>query len=202
MKTVILCGGRGTRLDEMGKAVPKALVPIGGKPVIWHLLSVYTHQGFDDFVLCLGHLKEKIAEYFHAISSPGSKHLDTLQINSDGLKCRVRLVDTGPETNTGGRIKAVENILDGAPTFLVTYGDGLADVDLRALTDFHRSHGKVSTLTAVHPISNFGILDIGADSSVIEFKEKPKLESWINGGFFVFEKRIFDHLDTDSVLEQ
>jgi len=202
MKTVILCGGRGTRLDEMGKAVPKALVPIGGKPVIWHLLSLYAHQGYDEFVLCLGYLQEKISDYFLSIASTEFNRTENLEIDSEGLRCRVRLVDTGPDTNTGGRVKAVENILDGESNFLVTYGDGLADVDLRALVDFHQAHGKIGSLTAVHPISNFGILDIRDDSCVIEFKEKPKLESWINGGFFVFEKGIFDLLDVDSVLEQ
>jgi glucose-1-phosphate cytidylyltransferase len=201
MKTVILCGGRGTRLDEMGKAVPKALVPIGGKPVIWHLLSIYAHQGFDDFVLCLGFLQDKIADYFLTIGHPG-RSSDEIEIEDEGLKCRVVLRDTGLDTNTGGRLNAVRSSLADEQSFCLTYGDGLADIDLRALVEFHGSHGKTATLTAVHPVSNFGLLDIGDDASVREFREKPKLESWINGGFFVFENSVFDIIENDSVLER
>jgi len=200
MKTVILCGGRGTRLDELGRAVPKALVPIGGEPVIWHLLNIFAHQGFDEFVLCLGYLKEKIRHYFAEVAddNDGKSYL----VNRNGLRCRVMLADTGNDTNTGGRIKAVESELKGEKSFFVTYGDGLADVDLIGLKRFHDDHKRAATLTAVHPISNFGILDIASDSKVVEFKEKPKLDNWINGGFFVFNKAIFKLLDHDSVLEQ
>jgi len=203
MKTVILCGGRGTRLNEMGIAVPKALVPIGGKPVIWHLLQIFTHYGFDDFVLCLGYLSEKIEDYFAHIATKQDHENEAVQhIDSDGLKCRVELVDTGLDTNTGGRIKALESLLTGEDRFFVTYGDGLANVDLRALLEFHLSHGKTATLTAVHPVSNFGVLELDGGSAVKEFREKPILENWINGGFFVFENRIFDRLESDSVLER
>ncbi|HEY2867536.1 MAG TPA: sugar phosphate nucleotidyltransferase [Pyrinomonadaceae bacterium] len=199
MKTVILCGGRGTRLDEMGKLVPKALVPIGGKPVIWHLMRIFTSQGFSEFTLCLGYLGQKIEQYFGEISD-GSK--ESLRIDRDGLKCRIKLVDTGPDTNTGGRLKAVQTSVSGDENFFVTYGDGLSDVDLNRLADFHGSHGKTATLTAVHPVSNFGMLELDADGSVQHFREKPVLREWINGGFFVFQKEIFDHLDDDPVLEQ
>jgi glucose-1-phosphate cytidylyltransferase len=202
MKTVILCGGRGTRLDEMGTAVPKALVPIGDKPVIWHLLQIFTHHGFDDFVLCLGYLSDKIKDYFDGVAvGRGCEDNDVCHIDSDGLKWRVQLVDTGLDTNTGGRIKALESLLAGEERFFVTYGDGLANVDLRALLEFHLEHGKTATLTAVHPVSNFGILELGVGSAVKEFREKPILENWINGGFFVFENRIFDRLESNSVLE-
>jgi len=200
MKTVILCGGRGTRLDELGRAVPKALVPIGGEPVIWHLLNIFTHQGFDEFVLCLGYLKEKIRHYFAQIADKVDG--DSYVIDREGVSCRVVLADTGIDTNTGGRIKSVEKLLPKRQAFFVTYGDGLADVDLVALREFHREHGKIATLTAVHPVSNFGILDIDPNAAVIEFKEKPNLDNWINGGFFVFKREIFDLLDHGSVLEQ
>ena len=203
MKTVILCGGRGTRLDEMGIAVPKALVPIGGKPVIWHLLQIFTHHGFDDFVLCLGYLSDKIRDYFVGITiKEDHKNKAIRHIDSDGLKCRVELVDTGLDTNTGGRIKSLESLLAVEERFFVTYGDGLANVDLRALLEFHLDHGKTATLTAVHPVSNFGILELDGGSAVKEFREKPILENWINGGFFVFENRIFNRLEPNSVLER
>ena len=203
MKTVILCGGRGTRLNEMGIAVPKALVPIGGKPVIWHLLQIFTHYGFDDFVLCLGYLSEKIENYFAGVTTKQDHENGAVRcIDSEGLKCRVELVDTGLDTNTGGRIKALDSLLTCEDRFFVTYGDGLANVDLRALLEFHLSRGKTATLTAVHPVSNFGVLELDGESAVKKFREKPILENWINGGFFVFENRIFDRLGSDSVLER
>ena len=203
MKTVILCGGRGTRLNEMGVAVPKALVSIGGKPVIWHLLRIFAERGFDDFVLCLGFLREKIEQYFADIAvSTEDKEDGRLHVSSEGLECSVQLVDTGLDTNTGGRLKTLESILSDEDRFFLTYGDGLADVDLKELLAFHIENRKKATLTAVHPVSNFGILEIDSHSAVREFKEKPILENWINGGFFVFERDIFDHLHADSVLER
>jgi glucose-1-phosphate cytidylyltransferase len=199
MKTVILCGGRGTRLNELGLAVPKALVPIGGKPVIWHLMRLYTSFGFDEFVLCLGYLQSQIRSFFGGDET----HIDqVVDVDLDGLRCRVHLVDTGIDTNTGGRLKSVERLCAADERILVTYGDGLSDVDLIALIKFHVDHHRVATLTAVHPVSNFGILELRDDSSVADFREKPVLEDWINGGFFVFERAIFDVLEETSVLEQ
>jgi len=203
MKTVILCGGRGTRLDEMGKAVPKALVSVGGKPLIWHLLRSFASRGFDDFILCLGFLGDKIEQYFEEFAvdrSTGDRH--TIQVCSDGLECRLTLAQTGTDTNTGGRIKAIQQLVPDGERFFATYGDGVADVDQTALLDFHLDHGRVATLSAVNPISSFGILDLGEDSSVVRFREKPRLENWINGGFFVFENSIFNYLDADSILER
>lgn len=200
MKTVILCGGRGTRLNEMGSAVPKALVPVGGKPVIWHLMRVYASFGFNEFVLCLGYLQEKIRAFF--LEHSFGQQADSVQFDFDGLKCRVDLFDTGVDTNTGGRIKAVESHLKTEERIFVTYGDGLANVDLRKLLNFHLTHGKIGTLVAVRPVSNFGILKIGSDDEVLEFQEKPVLDEWINGGFFVFEREIFDRLGGDSILEK
>lgn len=199
MKTVILCGGRGTRLDEMGKVVPKALVPIGGRPVIWHLMQIFASQGFCDFILCLGYLGEKIADYLVGIATGAD---EVLEINSDGLVCRIELIDTGLDTNTGGRLRSVRERLSTEETFFVTYGDGLSDVDLNQLLGFHRKHQRTATLTAVHPISNFGLIDLDPDGRVEHFREKPILREWINGGFFVFQNGIFDYLEADSVLER
>jgi glucose-1-phosphate cytidylyltransferase len=200
MKTVILCGGRGTRLNELGAAVPKALVPIGGKPVIWHLLNIFAAQGFNEFSLCLGYLGEKISGYFKDLGTDGGQ--DPVRVSCDDLNCVVSLCDTGLDTNTGGRVTAIESHLGNESQFFVTYGDGLADIDLRGLLEFHRSHGKIATLTAVHPISNFGILELGPNGTVSDFHEKPRMREWINGGFFVFNRQIFDYLEADSVLER
>ena len=190
MKTVILCGGRGTRLGEHGTSIPKALVRIGEEPIIWHLLDLYSRFGLTDFVICLGFLADEIRIYFNERTST---------VLEKGWN--VELVDTGLDTNTGGRIKKVQEYLADEDTFCVTYGDGLADVDLKKLLEFHRSHGKIGTLTAVHPVSNFGLLDIDESGQVERFREKPVLKEWVNGGFFVFNHAIFDRLDDNSVLE-
>jgi len=186
MKAVILCGGRGTRLGAHGRSLPKALVPIGGKPILWHLLKLYSYYGITEFVLCLGFLGDDIKEYFEALDGDWSIHF----------------ANTGIDTNTGGRLKQVEPLLSDEDTFCVTYGDGLADVDLGRLIDFHRRHGKIASITAVHPFSGFGLVDISDDGKIERFREKPLLNDWINGGFFVFERQVFDFLAVDSVLER
>ena len=186
MKTVILCGGRGMRLGEHGINVPKALIEIGGKPLLWHLLTYYSHFGLNDFVLCLGYLGAEIQNYFEA-------HPENWNLT---------FADTGLDTNTGGRLKLIKNYLGEDEDFCVTYGDGLANVDLPALLQFHRSHQKIATLTAVNPRSQFGVLKLDDENSVTEFQEKPLLKEWINGGFFVFHRRIFDYLNDDSILER
>ncbi|PYS88471.1 MAG: glucose-1-phosphate cytidylyltransferase [Acidobacteria bacterium] len=198
MKTVILCGGRGTRLDEHGTAIPKGLFPIGDRPLIWHICKIYSQIGFNEFVLCLGYLKERYSEYF-GLEIVSADRNNGFTNEEDW---NIKLADTGLDTNTGGRIKSVESFLDGEQRFFATYGDGLSDVNLKALLEFHRSHGKIATLTAVNPISTFGLLDIDENSGVRLFREKPKLNEWINGGFFVFEREIFDYLNTDSTLEK
>lgn len=187
MKTVILCGGRGTRLGKHGESLPKALIEIGGRPILWHILNLYKHQGFNRFVLCLGYLGEEIKKYF-AENTPG--------------EFEIEFAETGLDTNTGGRIKKIENLLAGEENFFVTYGDGLADVDLRALLEFHETHGRRASLTAIHPKSPFGLIKLDGENFVTEFQEKPKLNEWINGGFFVFRKEIFQYLDEESVLER
>lgn len=187
MKTVILCGGRGTRLGEQGESVPKALIKIGGKPIIWHLLKIYSYYGINDFILCLGFLGDKIETY--------------LTENKED-KWEITFADTGLDTNTGGRLKRVEKYLEADEDFCVTYGDGLADVNIQKLLEYHESHGKIGTLTTVHPFSNFGLIKLDDDNSVTEFQEKPRLKEWINGGYFVFNRSIFNYLNEDCVLEK
>ncbi len=186
MKTVILCGGRGTRLGEHGATIPKALIKIGGKPIIWHLLKNYSHFGHQDFILCLGFLGNKIKSYL-------AKNKEDWQI---------KRVATGLDTNTGGRIKRIEKYLADEEDFFVTYGDGLANVDLQKLLEFHKSHGRIATLTAVNPFSNFGLLKLDEENRVTEFQEKPRLKEWINGGFFVFKRSILKYLDENCILEK
>lgn len=186
MKAVILCGGRGTRLGESGRSVPKALINIGGKPIIWHLMSNYAHYGITDFVLCLGFLGDEI----RANPLLNSTHWN------------VNFVDTGLDTNTGERLRQVSQHLASEGTFCVTYGDGLSDVNIEGLIAFHHEHGLAATVTAVHPHSNFGIMDVADDGRITAFREKPILKEWINGGFFVFNQQIFEHLGENDVLER
>lgn len=216
MKTVILCGGKGTRLGEHGATVPKGLIEIGGQPVLWHILKLYQHYGLNEFVLCLGFLGEEIKRHFtehyfldrepqYADLAPSADLAGDFQLHwqhADGNELTITFADTGAETNTGGRIKQIEKYLGDAETFCVTYGDGLSDVDLNALLEFHHSHGKTATLTAVHPRSNFGIIKLNDESAVTDFEEKPVMQEWINGGFFVFNRRLFDYLTDDCVLER
>jgi glucose-1-phosphate cytidylyltransferase len=185
MKTVILCGGRGTRLGEHGATIPKALIEIGGRPILWHLLKLYATQGFNDFILCIGFLGDEIKKCLIDFQN----------------EFKITFAETGLDTNTGGRIKRIQHLIDGE-TFFATYGDGLSDLNLNKLSDFHQSHKHLATLTAVHPHSNFGVMKLNEESAVIEFQEKPRLKEWINGGFFVFNRKVFDHLEEDSVLER
>lgn len=211
MKTVILCGGRGTRLGEHGVSVPKALIEIGGHPIIWHLMKLYAHYGLNDFILCLGYLGDSIKRYFleHQwlstdftlrMNREGGDHLTSHQLRDE--EWTITFADTGLETNTGGRILQVAKYLEGEETFCVTYGDGLANIDLRDLQAFHCAHGKIATLCAVRPNSNFGIIKLGPEGEVRDFEEKPVMPDWINGGFFIFNRRVLDYLTPESVLER
>ncbi|MCP3940423.1 MAG: glucose-1-phosphate cytidylyltransferase [Desulfobacteraceae bacterium] len=208
MPVVILCGGLGTRLREETEFKPKPMVEIGGKPILWHIMKHYAHFGFRKFIVCLGYKGNVIKDYFlnyEAMSndltiSLGNDNNLSYQSNHTEQDFNITLVDTGLKTMTGGRIKRIEKFID-TDTFMVTYGDGLADVDINALVDFHQEHDKLATLTATRPPSRFGILDLMEGGQVNQFREKVQTE-WINGGFFVFNRRVFDYLDKECVLEQ
>ena len=202
MKVVILAGGIGTRLSEETDVRPKPMVEIGHRPILWHIMQHYAHFGFRDFVVCLGYKGEYIKKYFSetlALSPDliidfASNKVEALETERDDW--RVTLVDTGQTTQTGGRLQRVRRFLDDEP-FLMTYGDGVSDVDLERLVEFHRREGKLATVTAVHPPARFGKLNIDGNA-VIRFDEKPQMsEGWINGGFFVLEQGIFDFIPGD-----
>ncbi len=210
MKVAILCGGKGTRLKEHTESIPKPLIEIGDKPILWHIMKIYSAFGFNDFILCLGYKGQAIKEYFMDYLS-WRFHDFTLDLNQDQSqiqlmnrnleKWKITFVDTGLETNTGGRVKRIAQYVN-EDSFMVTYGDGVADIDIRALVGYHNSHRKIGTITVVKPELQFGVLDIDNDGQVSRFAEKPVLEQWINGGFFVFRKAFFDYLDDNVVLEQ
>ena len=211
MKVVILCGGQGTRMREDTDNRPKPLVEIGGRPILWHIMKLYAHYGFNDFVLCLGYRGAMIKEYFlnyDAMDNDftirlGRKPCIDFKGAPEEQDFRVTLADTGRDTMTGGRIKRIEKYVDDGDTFLVTYGDGLADVDIAQLVAFHRRHGKAATVTTVRPHAHFGVLETASDGRVVTFTEKPQLDCWASAGFLVFERRLFDYIDADDcVLER
>ncbi len=205
MKVVILAGGFGTRLSEYTDTIPKPMVPVGGRPIVWHIMSTYARFGHTDFFLALGYKAEVVKEYFlhyRSLNSDFTVDLGSGDVTShqaDIIDWNVTLVQTGDDSMTGGRVKRMQSYV-GDETFLLTYGDGLADVDIDALIRFHKSHGKMVTVTAVHPTARFGELQINA--GVVEsFKEKPQtVQGWINGGFFVIEPAFFDLIDGDSTI--
>ena len=186
MKAVILAGGYGTRISEESNMIPKPLIEIGGKPILWHIMKIYSTYKIDDFVICLGYKGEKIKEYFEQF---------------DSKLWNIQLIDTGLDTMTGGRLKRIQDKIDN--TFCMTYGDGVSNINLDNLVTFHKEKRSLATLTAIHPPERFGVLNLSGDY-VTEFHEKHTGESsWINGGFFVFEPEIFDYLQNDStVLER
>ena len=186
MKAVILAGGYGTRISEESHLRPKPMIEIGGKPILWHIMKIYSKYKINDFIICCGYMGDIIKEYFS---------------NFDSEPWNIQLIDTGLNTMTGGRIKRIEEHIDG--TFCATYGDGLSDVNINNLISFHKEKKSLATLTASHPPGRFGVLNLSGDY-VSEFHEKLVMKSsWINGGFFVFEPEIFDYLQDDStVLER
>ena len=210
-QVVILCGGEGTRLREETEFKPKALVEIGGRPILWHLMRIYYHYGYRRFVLCLGYKGEMIKEYFLDYRS---REFDfTLDLKTGDRKIlptpgvevedwEITFVNTGPTTQTGARLARVRDHIT-EDTFLCNYSDGLSDIDLDALVDFHHERGKVATLTGFHPRSRFGIVRASADGIVEYFQEKPLMTEQTSGGFFVMDRRVFDYLSTeeDCVLE-
>jgi len=207
MKVIILAGGFGTRLAEYTETIPKPMVPIGGKPILWHIMQRYASFGHNDFYIALGYKAEVIKEYFLTLNpknSDFSKELYTVKVsthNSSDMDWNVTLMDTGKDSMTGGRLKRLESFIGNEP-FLLTYGDGLADLDIARLVEFHKNHGKMVTVTAVHPVARFGELKIDGDC-VKSFKEKPQVtRGWINGGFFVCQPQFFDLIkDDQTVLE-
>ena len=186
MKAVILAGGYGTRISEESYLKPKPMIEIGGKPILWHIMKTYAKYDINEFVICCGYKGEQIKEYFSKL---------------DSTSWDVQLVDTGLDTLTGGRLKRIQDHIDD--TFCVTYGDGLSDIDISRLISFHKEKKILATLTAIHPPERFGVLNISGDY-VTEFHEKHSgMDSWINGGFFVFEPGIFDYLQDDlTILEK
>jgi glucose-1-phosphate cytidylyltransferase len=183
----ILCGGRGTRLQEHTVSIPKPLVEIGGVPIVWHVIQIYAAQGVKRFVLCTGYKGELIEEYVAGTDWPAG--------------VEVRCVDTGLDTPTGGRIRQAGELL-GERAFCATYADGVADIDIQRLIDFHRDHGDLATVTVVRPELQFGIAEVDGDGRISGFREKPRSEHWVNGGFFCFEHGALGFIEEDSILER
>jgi len=210
MKVVILCGGKGTRLREETEYRPKPMVPIGGRPILWHIMKTYASQGFNEFILCLGYKGGMIKDYFRNYQwmagdvsmrlgrEPGVCFHD----NNDEENWSVILAETGEETLTGGRIERIRRHLGNDEEFFLTYGDGVGSIDIQASLAFHRKHKKLLTIAAVHPPGRFGELTLLPDHSVVAFNEKPQTEmGWINGGYFVASTKIFDYLDSaDKIM--
>ncbi|MBI4062730.1 MAG: glucose-1-phosphate cytidylyltransferase [Elusimicrobia bacterium] len=205
MKVVILCGGQGTRLREETEFKPKPMVEIGGRPILWHIMKIYSFFGFNDFILCLGYKGEKIKEYFLNYQTSrndftidlGHSSKITYHGRSERNRWKITLADTGIENQTGARLKLIERYVD-TPDFMVTYGDGVANIAINKLVHFHQKHGKTATVTGVRPPSRFGELLI-KDDRVVDFNEKPAISGgYINGGFFVFNKKIFQYLSKNA----
>jgi len=205
MKVVILCGGRGTRLREETEVRPKPLVEIGDRPILWHIMKIYAHYGFNEFVLCLGYKGRMIKEYFLNYEMMSSDL--TLKLGSNDVKTHnqsqergwiITFAETGEKAQTGARVKRIEKYIEG-DLFMLTYGDAVANINIENLLEFHKSHGKIGTITGVHPSSRFGELVI-KDRQIVQFTEKPQIkEGFINGGFFVFDKEFFDYLRDDNI---
>ena len=206
MKVVILAGGFGTRLSEETDVKPKPMVEIGGKPILWHIMKTYSSYGFNEFVILLGYkgyvIKEFFSNYFlHQSDVTIDLAKNSMEIHqNESEPWKVTLLETGLNTLTGGRIKRAKDYI-GKENFLLTYGDGLSDVDIAKTVDFHKSHGKHITMTAVQPAGRYGALDIKGDNSIASFKEKPKGDgAWINGGFFVCRPEVIDYIAGDSTI--
>jgi glucose-1-phosphate cytidylyltransferase len=201
MKTMILCGGQGTRMREETEYRPKPLVEVGGRPILWHIMKIYAHYGFRDFVLCLGYRGSMIKEYFLQYEAMNNDFTVALGDHSrltfhdaheeQGLS--VTLAETGLHTMTGGRVQRAARYLDD-DTFLLTYGDGVANVNIAEVVDFHRRHGKLATLTAMRPSSRYGMIELDPNGRVQRFAEKPRQEGWASAGFFVLNRRVVDYL--------
>lgn len=205
MQTVILAGGYGTRLSEETGVIPKPMIEIGGKPLLWHLMKNFSHHGYSDFIVALGYKSEVIKQYFMLYPQLQSNlqiDLGTGQVSARhgfGENWRIDLVDTGIDTMTGGRLGRLRDMIKG--TFILTYGDGLSDVDLRQLVAFHKAHGKLATVTAVKPTQRFGILKLEESGQVSAFAEKPQTrDERVNGGFFVLEPEVLNYIESDATV--
>jgi glucose-1-phosphate cytidylyltransferase len=206
MKTVILAGGLGSRLSEETNLKPKPMVEIGGMPILWHIMKIYSYYGYNDFVICLGYkgyvIKEYFANYFLHQSDVtfDLKNNTTTVHNNHAEPWTISLIDTGIDTMTGGRIKRIQSYI-GNETFMLTYGDGVGNIDISKLVDFHKKNNKYCTVTAVQPSGRFGALNLTNEDSVASFKEKPSGDgAWINGGFFVCEPQVFDYIENDFTI--
>ncbi len=207
MKVVILAGGLGTRLSEETNVLPKPMVDIGGRPLLWHIIKLYSHYGFNDFIICLGYKGEAIKHYFaHYYTNNADITFDmqnnTTQYHSKATEpWRVTLVDTGADTMTGGRLKRVQAYLDPKEPFCLTYGDGLSNVNIAHSVAFHKAHGRLATVTAAQKPERFGLLDLAPDNSVQSFREKPSHDSgFINAGFFVLSPRVLNYIADDATM--
>lgn len=211
MKAVILCGGKGTRLREETEYRPKPMVEVGGRPILWHIMKVYAHYGITDFVLCTGYKGDSIKEYFlnyEALNNDftitlGRKH--EIEFHDAHLESnwKVTLADTGLETQTAGRLAQIQRYVKDDEQFCVTYGDGVANVNIDALLKFHKEHGRAATVTSVQIPSRFGVLSVDEQSGEVpHFAEKAPVDGWVNGGFFVFNQEVFKYLNDDVMLEQ
>lgn len=208
MKVVILAGGFGTRISEESHLKPKPMIEVGGMPIMWHIMKLYSHYGFNDFVICAGYKQYVIKEYFSnyflhksdiTYDFTTGKH-DMIIHNNNAEPWRVTVVDTGLNTMTGGRVKRVKEYLGDEP-FMVTYGDGVSNVNIRELVEFHQKHGKHMTLTGVKPEGRFGVMDFSPEDAVLSFREKSKEDSgWINGGFLVCNPKVLDFIEGDSIM--
>lgn len=207
MKVVILAGGFGTRISEESHLKPKPMVEIGGRPILWHIMKIYSYYGFNDFIICLGYkgycIKEYFAHYFlHEADITFDFRITNEQIihNHHAEPWKVTLVDTGLNTLTGGRVKRVQSYIGNEP-FMLTYGDGVSDVNITKLVEFHKMKGKLATVTSIQPVGRFGTLDLSEDDVVRSFQEKPQGEGgWINGGFFVLQPEVFDYIENDNTI--
>jgi glucose-1-phosphate cytidylyltransferase len=210
MKTVILAGGLGTRLSEETVLKPKPMVEIGGMPILWHIMKIYSSFGFNDFSIALGYKGDVIKNFFVNYKLYKSDLIvdiksGEIQFENDSSESwKIGMHNTGDQTMTGGRLLRLKKLFKDGETFMLTYGDGVADINIDKLIEFHKSHGKIATLTAVRPAARFGSIETDSQDNILEFKEKPQIgEGWINGGFFVFNYQIFDYLISDrTILER
>lgn len=207
MKVVILAGGFGTRISEESHLRPKPMIEIGERPILWHIMKTYSHYGFNDFVICLGYkgyyIKEYFAHYFlheSDVTFDFSNQNERVTHHHSAEPWTVTLVNTGLETMTGGRVKRVREYIGNEP-FMLTYGDGVANVDIKALVEFHKQHGKLATVTSIQPTGRFGALELDSENMVHGFQEKPQGDgAWINGGFFVMEPAVLDYIEDDATI--